>query len=628
MILAMLLPLATACSSGDPDEPQTPDTPAAPVVEQLQIFKDGVCYLYYNRSSIKDIKPLVSAISSATGVTVEAIAVTEKSSGSSITEIEENAILVGNVCLPDGSHSAGALRTGDSMVGILDNRFVIAGHNDTCTKKSVDYFTSMILSELDENGSLTFHREDNYRSNGKYTLGDVSINGVSLGHFKIQVAPDCTISEWRTAVLLQQHITNAIGYAPELVQSESCNAKAVIRIGSGVCDATVSGAHDYTVAINGTVVDVVAESVFGYEEAQDYLIETMLYNTDKEQVRNLSTTQNGNGVGQAREPLETDGDLRIVYHNIHGQIENGDMPVEQPTEMMAELFLEYLPDIIGLQECTTHTFKAGIVELLSPEYDMVYDQQTCTAMFYRRSTVELLGSGYFCFNDIEKEFGEDHIYKDLIEDNGYITNDIYNNNINKEDKLTKRYDTSKGVTWGIFRLKSTGNIFMAGSTHLWWEGNETLDDVVRMVQMRSLRNVLTTAADAYCEENGLDTIPIFVGGDYNASYEGKKSLQTMPSTVNAEAFTNVNSISAKPLQKTTHHAYSKYDKTLKIYVDIQYATASYQRAIDHIFMNAAAVDTVTVNRTGILDDDYAYLSSDHIPIYTDITFNASAPKTN
>ena len=632
LALAMVLPLAVACT--EEPAPPAPEPPAEPAIEELQIFTDGVCYLYYDRSSIRDIKPLANAISEATGVEVEAVAVYEKSSGSSLLEIEDNAILVGNVILPDGSRSAGALRSADHMVGILDDRFVIGGLTNAATEKAVEHFLSAVLPEIDDAGNLTFHKDSNYRINGKYSLADVSINGVSIGHFKIHVSPDCTVSEWRTAVLLKQFLTDRLGYAPELVKADTCTGRGVIRIGNDVCETTVSGAHDYAININGTTVEVVAESVFGYLEAQQQLFEVMLYNVDKSEVHDLDNAagKQGNGLGQAKEPLEINGDLRVMFHNIHGQIEGGDMPVEQPTEMMAELYLEYLPDVIGLQECTSHTFRAGIVELLSSEYDMVWDEQTCTAMFYRRSTVELLDSGYFCFNDIEDEFTEGHIYHDLIEEKGFTVNDIYNNNINKDGNQGKRYDSSKGVTWGIFRLKYTGNIFMAGSTHLWWENNadSALDEATRMVQMRSLRNQVTKAADAYAAANGIEkgSIPILVGGDYNSSYERHTSLKTMTSNVNAEPFVNVNSLSTSPLTVSTHHTYSRYDKELEIYVDIVKNGNSYQRAIDHIFMNASAQDTITPNYTGIIDDDYSYLSSDHIPIYTDITFNASAPKTN
>ena len=97
LALLMVLPLAASCTADEPPAPEQPETPADPVEEELQIFADGVCYLYYDRSCIKDIKPLADAISDATGVTVEPVVVYAKSSGSSLTEIEDNAILVGNV---------------------------------------------------------------------------------------------------------------------------------------------------------------------------------------------------------------------------------------------------------------------------------------------------------------------------------------------------------------------------------------------------------------------------------------------------------------------------------------------------------------------------------------------------
>ncbi|MBQ8341248.1 MAG: hypothetical protein IJY22_02585 [Clostridia bacterium] len=636
LALLMLLPFAVACA----EEPPAPPAPGpAPEetdeLQEMQIITEGTCYVYYDRSSIKDIKVLTNAIAAQTGNAVEAVAVYQKSGGLSVPFFEDNAIYVGNVMLHDGSRSAGLLRANDCMVGIVDNRFIIGGISTKHTEDAVSYFVSMVLPSIDEGKNLTFHRDNNYRVNGKYSLGDFAINGLSLGHFKIHVDEKCTVSEWRTAVLLRQQISEKIGYDLEIVQDETCKSRGVIRIGSALCTATdVSDAHSYDVVIDGTTVEIEAESVFGYQEAQDFLLGELFYSTDKNNVKTLdaSSGKSGNGKFQAEEPLEINGDVRIMFNNIHGQVENGTMPVEQPTKMLCELYLEYLPDVIGLQECTSHSFDAGIIKLLSSEYDMVWDYQTCTAMFYRRATVELLDSGYYCFDDLRAEFGEGHIYRDLIEENGYNTNDIYYSNINKNgDEGQKRLDASKGVTWGIFRLKSTGNIFLAGSTHLWWEGNEDLDDIVRMVQMRKLKNIASEAAAAFAEANGIEagTMPIFLGGDYNSN-ASRPSLASMEDALNSYRYVNVNDVSTVKLLVSTHHAYATYDKELEIYVNLNKNNNSYRAALDHIFVNAESVeaDMFKANYTGILDDDYAFLSSDHLAIYTDVTFNASAPKTN
>lgn len=637
LAILMILPLAAACSEEPAPEAPPADNqpPASPEVEELKIIDNGVCHVYYDRSTIKNITPLTDALSEKLGVEVEAQVVYANSKGSSVDEIEENAILVGNVLMPDGWRSAGGLRVNDCAVGIYDGHFILGGKSSARTEEAVNYFISMVLSEMGADNTLTFKREDNYRKDAKYSLGDISIGGKSLGHYKVQVASDCSISEWRTAVLLRQFVSEKIGYELELIEADSCNAPAVIRIGSAVCDSQPTAQHEYTISINGTTVELVAESLFGYTAIQRKLSNDVLYSTDRTGVKALDNASSiaGDGATYALSPMEINGDVRIMYNNIHGQIENGTMPVQQPTEMLVELYLEYLPDVIGLQECTSHSFNAGIVKLLSSEYDMVYDKQTATAMFYRRETVELLDSGYYGFNDIDAEFAdENHIYKDLIEDRGYATTDIYYNNTNKAGQTGQsRKDGSKGVTWGIFRLKSTGNVFMAGSTHLWWENNEALDDITRMVQMRKLRNVTTEAAAAFAAQNGIEagTIPIFIGGDYNTEYGGNRnSLPTMESTVNSYAFSNVNRIATQKLETTTHHAYATYDKDLDIYVNTNPTNRSYEYAIDHIFVNNAALDMITANFVDRLEDDYAYLASDHLAIFTDVTFNASAPKTN
>ena len=618
LALVMLLPLAVACKDDEPGGE----------VQTLDVIKNGACVIYYDATTTSNatLKKLQDAIEEVTGTRPEA-----KRSGTPTP----GAILLGNMELPDGSRVGTELRSKDFMLGIVSGYYVISAIEFTQTEKAVDHFVKNLLPKMAaETKTLTLTSNDDTRNDGEYRVGTTTVGGKSLGHFSIQVSNNPTISEWRTAVLLREHIRDDTGYPIEIIKNNTAATENVILIGEDLCSTEVTADHDYAVSINGTVIEVVAESVFGYMEAQETLFEDIFATRERNAPVTLTNEsgKSGNGKDQACEPLETNGDVRIMFNNIHGQTENGDMPVEQPTKMLVELYAEYLPDVLGLQECTNHSFNAGIeTMLIGLGYAKAYGANVATSLFYRTETLELLQSDDFCFDKLEREFAEDdHIYKDLIENNGYTTDQIYNDNKNK-DGLTgqSRKDSSKRVTWGIFRHKATGNVFLAGSTHLWWEGNETLDDIVRMVQMRALRNILSEAAAKFAADNnlGVDTIPIFVGGDYNSEYGGNRtSLTTMTDPTNSYVYVNVNDFSTAKLKDTTHHSYATYDKDLEIYVDLNTNNNAYDRALDHIFVNTEAQGMITPNYTGILDDDYAYLSSDHLAIYTDVTFKTTAPK--
>ena len=287
-----------------------------------------------------------------------------------------------------------------------------------------------------------------------------------------------------------------------------------------------------------------------------------------------------------------------MFNNIHGHPADGDnpMPVEQPTQMLTELYLEYLPDVIGLQECTKHSYNAGIVDMLSSEYAQTNDK-TDTAIFYRKSTVECLDNGYFAFNNITDE----------------------------EYDGARRQDASKGVTWAIFKVKATGEIFAVGSTHLWYKHESVVDENCRAAQMKKLVEVLTNATNAFATQYNLPagSIPIVVGGDYNTRYSGNK-FGTMFETDAINPFVNANNLAQIKATKTSSHGYATYNEETGIYDNPQYTSNPYTKGLDHIFVGNTS--SITVNRVSILDELYAYLSSDHNPIFTDITFTATAPK--
>jgi len=241
------------------------------------------------------------------------------------------------------------------------------------------------------------------------------------------------------------------------------------------------------------------------------------------------------------------------------------------------------------------------------------ENQRRTPLFYRADKLDVLECGYLQFDTLSYTEYPDLLY-------GYTPAEI----------KQKARDSSKGVNWAIFRVKATGEVFMVGSTHLWWQNNVFQDDVGRCVQMAAARDELGAAAAAFAAEHGIaaGTIPILYGGDYNSrGANGYVSLATM--NQGAYPFYNLNDAapSGAKLTMRTNHGYSTYSEERGIWVDPQSINGNYEiMAIDHIYGNMAARNCYQVLAMGMLTEEYSFLGSDHCPIFCDLSFGASMPR--
>ena len=602
LVLCMVWPLLTACSGPN---------------RSLAIIEDGTCNIVFDpeTASSKTVNTLVAAMEELAGVEV-----TSSHDG----EITKGTILLGNVVMDDkGNRIAAELRNQDFTVGIIDDCYLIGGITQDNTAEAVEYFIENVLPDISDDGQkLKVSAKNNYTQTGTYRLEGVTIGGEGLGHFSIVIPKKASVSELRTAALLRQQISIMTGFEPKIVSDEEAVTEAQIRIGTSLCTkAVATEAHSYAIAIAGKVMEIAAESYLGYQAAQDILSNKVFHTKNTTPQMDDSLAYTGNGQEYATEPLEKNGELRILFNNIHGWDEGGTMPVQQPTEMLTELYLEYLPDILGLQEYTPNSQKAGLPKLLESEYAAAYESRTFTSVFYRTATVECLKSGYLGFDSLT--YNE---YPELL---GHYTGSqikhVNKNRDGKEITSNGRVDSSKGVTWGIFRVKATGKLIMVGSTHLWWEGNEDMDEIARKIQIKALREHLSEQAALFATENGLSSpIPIVVGGDYNTSQRRSGTALSVMSQP-GNSFTHANDVATVKLNATTHHGYATYNPELGIYESPLYSGNDETHAIDHIFLNTASQPLVTVNTYGVINDLYAHLSSDHNPIYIDINFQNSAP---
>lgn len=627
LALCMMWPLLAACNKKD----------------RVKLFEDGAATLVYDASLVTtaELKSFVSSVEKATGATLT----TKREYGG-----EGVKILLGNLDHENCRSVTKDLRINDYALKISGGDYVIGATTAESLKKAMQYFLETVLPEL-KKGVLTLTPENDYLFEGTYKADTFTVGGVGLGRMQIVIPSSYSVSEYRTAVLLQQHLKTLTGYELAIKQgSADAGAEGRILIGTSLCTkASANAAHSWSVAVSGTSMEIAAESFYGYEAVQKALQGQIF--TAKVQDKAFADETAFSGTGSPADAvLSHDGDIRIMFNNIHGGCDINEFPVEPVAMTMSEVYKEYLPDVLGIQECSPNMRSIGhLVEHLAPEYTEVdvsssdgYRQNggiNHTPLFYREQTVEVLKSGFFCFNYLPYS---NEAYSNFWQ--GYDPNKLLSENIRQGDGalVTKngRFDRSKGATWAVFRSKATGNIFLVASTHLWWESNDEGDSVTRQIQAMYLKDMLLDEASKFLAENNIaaETMPIFVGGDYNASGTGnrakdlaKMSIATplilAPAGTNS-AFVNTNTLapSNKRNNVTTHHNYATWNNTLGIYENPQVSSGEYIHSLDYIFANRNASDMYTVTRSAMSSDNYSYLSSDHCPILIDFVFTASSPK--
>lgn len=614
LAVLMLTPLFAACKKDK---------------SKITLFKKGECKITYDSNTVdgNDIKTLTKAIENATGITPEIV--------TSVTE--DCQIVIGQVDHPSVKAATQDIRRQDYVVGVYEGLLVIGAHSKELITPAIRYFTRELLS-LVEDGELKLTSEDNYHYTGKYTTGPITVGGMSLTRHSIVIPTKYTQQELYYAYELYQNLSGLCGYELPIVTADKVTTEGQIRIGPSICEkATVPATHGYAIAANGNHLEIAASTALGYEGVRNYLFGTVVA-LDAKVENNLTddSAWSGDYAGKAGTTMTPNGDVRIMLSNMYGG-HQGQHVMAPRTEMLTELYLIYKPDVLGLQEYSKSANGTGFLKKLTDGGYRVVEQpsgaktnggQDATPLLYNPNTVELLDSGYVRFRNLTC-----NEYPELL--GSYSAHAVWERCCN---------EGSKGFDWAIFRMKSTGKVFMAASVHLWWKGDDPRDPIGRKIEAQYMKDTLAAAAAAFADEKGIaaGTLPIFVGGDYNCNLGVGSPLHQMTVATETQGgdsstFVNTNNIATNKLTVTTHHAYGTYETslgvegllkeqpTIGVYHSPVYSPNTYNSAIDHIYMNAAGQGMVTVNRMGILSDYNAHLSSDHNPVYVDVSFQASCP---
>lgn len=247
-----------------------------------------------------------------------------------------------------------------------------------------------------------------------------------------------------------------------------------------------------------------------------------------------------------------------------------DRPIADRDDKLSVIYHRYLPDVIGLQECSPKSREEilSLIKLAEDEYAEVPVEPTnaqrnnYTPILYRKSKLTLKDCGW-------------HYYSGL-NDKG-----------------------SKTLTWAVFEL-ADGTTFMHLNTHYYWTGDNP-GRAARICNSGELLGVFFGLREKYA-------CPAFFTGDFNCRSDEPPILALTAYGMRQARY------EAKVGSKyRSHHAYPTYNPEINGYYNGVMPTLEPEKSIDHIFVNGAAELEcfVTVVDPESLD------ATDHCPIYTD-----------
>ncbi len=534
---------------------------------------DIVCPENANENMIKVCQKLAVSIKKYTNAIVRVLFDDVAAPGS-------HEILVGPTNRPESVQALKKLRYHDYSVSCSGEKIVLAGAYEGTAVDAANWFIDHVLKPQEGADRVVLRASDTCTVIAEYPVAEMLLPGGHVNEYSIVIPAGFSISEFRAAKLFQLLLADKTGYQLP-IRNDAVTSDLEILIGSTARTQHVAPEPGYRISASGKRLELHASSLFGWEALLSDLekvywkegTQCLTWNEQTDiQVEIANRLTNG-----SEHIIERSGDVRVMYSNILGGCDADLYPHEQRNRMLAELMLEYLPDVIGLQECNSlaRAGKYGIISCLTASG--LYTELTVgpavnsTPLLYRPDRLEVISSGY-------------HAYAD------------------------GHNDDSKGVTWAVFRVRENGKLFAAASTHFAWNKTSTsADNQARLIDARELLAVCAQIRSAYGE------IGIVVGGDYNCN------LSSEPyALLTGGGMLDVQALAESTENRKTWHAYPQFNTELGIYDQYTYPSGTYDASIDHIMTCGGDLRFHTFD---IVTDLYALLSTDHCPTITEFTIN-------
>ncbi len=285
-------------------------------------------------------------------------------------------IYVGADCEEAGAHISyngyGAVfKDGDIYICAVKPENVALAASKLCSTISAKQYVTK-----DENGlvqmsiptSLAFIYEPDYELKGAKLLSS------EVEKYRIVISEGATLATKMIAERLATDIANLTGFMPKIVSDKAASQECEIVIGSTNrrTDSPTLSAHGYSAVGDGSRLYISYGSAAACEK---------IY----ERIRELFSVDTVNLSGEIDDRLtveKPEDDIRIMTSNVLFT-GDGDIPYRQRAALLSQLYLDYMPDFIGLQEA-----KDGIGEEIykgvSEYYGRISQLTGHTPILYRK----------------------------------------------------------------------------------------------------------------------------------------------------------------------------------------------------------------------------------------------------
>jgi len=489
-------------------------------------------------------------------------------------------ILIGITKRPESIEKAAELRYKDFFYGLVGNKLVFAGGSAAAIDDAIQLFVRKVLEPAakEDKQNITLKLEDNYYEYSSYYLQSMKIGDVDASKFSIVYADEDLHAAEIFAKRLQESVRAKSGNTLPLVKDSVAATANEIVIGSTNRQGPSHKENCFSIKYEGGKLYMSCGYSAGYEYLLEYVISNILtgsrelvINADKNVDKDLTLI-----FKEGTENVFSKTGVRLLFNNIWSGNE-ATAPAKLRAHQLADVYRDYNPDVIGLQEYS------GVVKteiekcILKMGYkEIPYTDSNNksivprTPIFYNPNTLTLKESGFWRYGDTSG-------------------------------------DVSKAVGWAVFEEKASGKVFITGSTHYWWKSEKPQDNEDRKTDAREMCELMKKLSAKY------DNAPVIVGGDYNC----KLGSDPINIILNDNKFVEAENVAKKTEFGGTHHAYPTFNTEYGYATTYHPAGGTYKTAIDHIFMyNESKLD---VHLFDVIEDFFALASSDHCPMITDIT---------
>lgn len=467
-------------------------------------------------------------------------------------------ILIGATNRAETAAAAATLRWDDFVITAEEGKLVILGGSDEATLAAITYFSNKFAS------MTTFTPSEHYRFNAKYDIEDVRIGDVSLAEYTL-VYPYAEKNKYSmVAESINARLREISGISLTTITDKEDPAARELWLGpvkrDGASAEVLSAPLAWSLSVKDSTIQLTGGSSYTVGGLFDSLLDEAIPKAANAVVTLELTTSTG-AVSLPAVALEAEADVRIMSSNI---LFESDLPDRVP--LIADYYLEHLPDLIGMQEVNTAGEKIfALVEDFYGVTNTQHDNSTkhgYTPILYRKDKYNLLASGSYLYDS--------------------------------------RATDTKSMSWAVVEDKQTGKKMGICNTHsslILASYKLTATNAVEGEQWRvdNVRQLLERV-DLIRAEYG--NIPVFVTGDFNSNAT-KASIQTMKKSLPDSA--DVATVSKSKGYNSYHN-------------DPGAATAS-GLPIDFVFVT----DDVVEVRTHYIDNTEKGLAlSDHCPVYIDV----------